>query len=210
MAASGGYYIGCSADKIYADPTCITGSIGVIVQTLNFSVLMEKMGVSVETIKSGEVKDMMSPYKPMSDAEREIMKSIVDEYYERFVGIVAEARKMPVEEAKTVGDARIYTAKQALEVGLVDSVARVNEVYADIRNDLGDVSFVTWRPLPTFIEMLGGYQARNELRDALKLLPSGRTPVFMYMWNGGVAPFAVSAPIVVDTIGQLANGQEEK
>lgn len=210
MSASGGYYIGCSADKIYADPTCITGSIGVIVQTLNFSGLMEKMGVSVETIKSGEVKDMMSPYKPMSEAEREIMKSIVDEYYERFVGIVAEARKMTIEEAKTVGDARIYTATQAFEVGLVDAVARVNEVYADIRNDLGDVSFVTWQPLPTFMQMLGGYQAHSELRNALKLLPNGNTPVFMYMWNGGVAPFAVSAPLVVESVGAPAQGQEEK
>jgi protease-4 len=197
MAASGGYYVGCSAEKIYADPTCLTGSIGVIVQTMNFEGLMSKIGVSVETLKSSDIKDILSPYRPMRDEERAIMQSIVDEYYDLFAGIVTKSREIPAETLRNDIQARIYTANQALEVGLIDMIAREEEVYADIRNIHGDVSFVTWERLPGLLDLLAGYSAEGDLDKMLQAFSRQNAPQFMYLWNGGTMPGeAVFAPFI--------------
>lgn len=123
QAASGGYYISASCDKIYANRNCWTGSIGVTIGTMyNVSGLLDKMGVSTETITSGRNKSMGSITETLTDEQRAIIQSLIDEAYEQFVEIVAKGRKMSVDEVKALADGRIFSAKQAKEAGLVDEV----------------------------------------------------------------------------------------
>ncbi len=128
MAASGGYYIACAATKIVANRNTLTGSIGVIAgQSLDLTGLMEKYGVKSETIHAGKNKNMGNYNEPLSDEQREILQSIADECYEQFTGIVAEARNMKIERVQELADGRVYTAKQALGAGLVDSIGSFDD-----------------------------------------------------------------------------------
>lgn len=123
MAASGGYYIACAATDIIANRNTLTGSIGVIAgQSLDLTGLMEKYGVKSETIHAGKNKNMGNYNEPMTDEQRAILQSIADECYEQFTDIVAKARNMKIEKVQELADGRVYTAKQALNAGLVDSI----------------------------------------------------------------------------------------
>jgi len=128
VAASGGYYIAVTADKIIAHPMTVTGSIGVVAYNVNASGLMEKLGVADQTIKSGVNKDIGSPLRPMSEAEREILQSVINEMYERFLDRIAEGRPgMKKTELRKAADGRIYTAGQALQLGLIDSIGYLDD-----------------------------------------------------------------------------------
>ena len=128
MAASGGYYIACAAKTIVANRNTLTGSIGVIAgQSLDLTGLMEKYGVKSETIHAGKNKNMGNYNEPMTDEQRAILQSIADECYEQFTGIVADARKMSIEKVQELADGRVYTAKQALNAGLVDSIGSFDD-----------------------------------------------------------------------------------
>ena len=132
MAASGGYYIGCAADYIFANRNTLTGSIGVIYgQHLDLSKLLEKYGIDFTTITAGENKNMGSFAEPLTVEQKEILQSIADECYEQFTGIVAESRQMDIETVKKLADGRVYTAKQALEKGLIDEISTYSEAYSD-------------------------------------------------------------------------------
>ena len=122
VAASGGYYIALAADTIVAHPTTVTGSIGVIMVSANAEGLLQKLGVAANTIKSGEHKDMGSPFRKLTSEERAIFQSVIDELQRQFVAKVAERRKLPPETAATLADGRIYTAEQALAHHLVDRI----------------------------------------------------------------------------------------
>ncbi len=123
MAASGGYYISAPCDKIYANRNCWTGSIGVTLGTMyDVSELLDALGIKTKTITSGANKAMGSSVEEMTEEQEEIFQSLVDEAYEQFVGIVAEGRDMKVSQVKKLADGRIYTAKQALENGLIDEI----------------------------------------------------------------------------------------
>jgi protease IV len=122
MAASGGYYIACAADYIIARPTSITGSIGVLISSLNFRQLGQKIGVEDVTIKSGTNKDLMNPLREMSLEQRALLQEIVDTTHNRFVGLVAKARRMPEAEVRPLADGRIYTAMRAKDLKLVDQI----------------------------------------------------------------------------------------
>ncbi len=122
VAASGGYYVACPADTIFANPATITGSIGVIFETLNFYDFMEKYGLETETIKSGKYKDTGSPSRPMRPDERALLKEMLMGVYEQFVNDVAQARDMDKAKVKKLADGRIYTGEQALEAGLIDQL----------------------------------------------------------------------------------------
>lgn len=102
VAASGGYYIAAPANKIFANEATITGSLGVIMQTINVSELANKYGVHTDTIKSGVYKDIMSPMREMTDAERAILQSMIDDSYEKFVDIISKGRKMDTNKVKTM------------------------------------------------------------------------------------------------------------
>ncbi len=135
MAASGGYYISACADKIYANRNTWTGSIGVTLGTIyDVSELLDALGVKTNTITSGKNKAMGSSVEEMTDEQREIYQSLVDEAYEQFVGIVAEGRDMTVKEVKKIADGRVYTAKQAKENGLVDEIGTFDEAVSDMKS----------------------------------------------------------------------------
>jgi len=122
VAASGGYYVACAADEIYANPGTITGSIGVIAEFPNLQGLMDKVGIKFEIIKSGLYKDTGSPFRPMTPAEQELLQSMLMDVYNQFVEAVAEGRRMPIEEVKKYADGRIFSGRQGLEYGFVDAL----------------------------------------------------------------------------------------
>ncbi len=137
MATSGGYYVAQAADAIVAQPTGITGSIGVVAMKPNVRGLMDKVGVDNEVVKSGRLKDFWSPFKPATPEEKELMQGIIDDFYGRFVDTVAKGRGLPPAKVRQVGDGRLYTASQAKELGLVDRLGYLDDALALAREKAG-------------------------------------------------------------------------
>lgn len=129
VCASGAYYVSCSADQIVANPTSIVGSVGVIYESFDVSGLMAKIGVKSEPVKSGPLKDMGSPFKPLAPDARDVMQGLINEYYARFTGIVREHRTKLTdpERIKTATDGRVFSGEQALTMGLIDKVGRLDD-----------------------------------------------------------------------------------
>jgi protease-4 len=132
IGASGGYYIAVAADQIVANPTAITGSIGVIMLHFNVQGLLEKIGVGTEAIKSGPHKDMASPFREISPEDRKILQDKINSMYARFLEVVTQGRKQvdPL-QMKTIADGRIYTAEEAKKLNLIDQIG-----YLDAAIDL--------------------------------------------------------------------------
>ena len=131
LAASGGYYIACGADKIFANPGTITGSIGVLMQFVNVKDLIEKIGVKGFVIKSGSFKDTGSPVREMSPEERKLLQNVIDNVHSQFVNAVVEGRKLPREEVLAIADGRILSGEQAKELGLVDVLGNQEDAVAE-------------------------------------------------------------------------------
>lgn len=127
LAASGGYYISAPADRIYANPTTITGSIGVITMIPNYEELMDKVGVKANVVKTGQFKDMASAFRPFSEEDKALLQSVLDDSYYRFVDIVSEGRKLDRATVRELADGRIYTGRQAKTVGLVDEFGSLQD-----------------------------------------------------------------------------------
>ena len=122
VAASGGYYIATPADIIVANPGTITGSIGVIVEFMNFEGLFEKVGLKGSVIKSGKFKDTGSPLRGMTEEERRLLQDVVDDVHSQFVSAVAAGRSMEVDVVKEFADGRIFSGAIAKEKGLIDEL----------------------------------------------------------------------------------------
>ncbi len=122
IATSGGFYIALPCDKIVANPGTITGSIGVIMNFPILEKLLQKLGISFETIKSEEYKDIGSPFRMMKKEERELLKEVVDDVYQDFLEKIAEERKISLKDIKKFADGRIFSGRQAKEIGLVDTL----------------------------------------------------------------------------------------
>ena len=137
VAASGGYYVACGADEIVAQPTTVTGSIGVIMQLVNFNGTMGKIGVESNAIVSGPMKDAGSPLRRLRDEEREVFQTLVDQMYDRFVQVVATGRKMDAAKVRELADGRVYSASQAVELGFVDRIATLKEALAGVKTRIG-------------------------------------------------------------------------
>ena len=120
ISASGGVYIGVSADRIVANPGTITGSIGVILRGNNLEKLLDRVGVSFKTIKSGPYKDILAFDRELTDPERDILQALIDSSYGQFIGVVARGRQLEPEAVRGFADGRVFTGEQALEYGLVD------------------------------------------------------------------------------------------
>lgn len=158
QAASGGYYISAPADKIYANAQTFTGSIGVIIQSLNVAGLAEEWGVSLETFTSGEFKDILSPTKEVTDDERELLNEIVMDSYEQFVDVVDNGREnLSREEVYELADGRIFTGNQAVENGLVDEIGNRDAAIEDMIEELGrgDLSVVEFGGATGFASLAG-------------------------------------------------------
>jgi protease-4 len=120
VAASGGYYVACGADKIVANPGTLTGSIGVIMHFTNVQDTMKKLGLRASSIKSGKYKDIGSPFREMTSDEESLIQNVIDDIYDQFVETVSVNRKISKEKLKEYTDGRIFTGRQALGMGLVD------------------------------------------------------------------------------------------
>ena len=142
IAASGGYWIAALCDRIYANPGTITGSIGIYIPYANWEELFKKVGVHGEKIKSGPHKDMLSPERPMTTAERAILQEMVDDLYDQFVAVVAEGRKMEPTRVKQLADGRIYTGRQAQKLGLLDEMGTME----DAVNAAAKLAGITGKP----------------------------------------------------------------
>ncbi|MBI3353442.1 MAG: signal peptide peptidase SppA [Nitrospirae bacterium] len=127
VAASGGYYVACASDLIVANPGTLTGSIGVIMEFANLEGLFKKIGVEGVVIKSGKHKDIGSPFRGLTKEEKELLQGIIDDVYAQFVSAVVEGRKMKPETVKGLADGRIYTGRQAKELGLVDELGTLQD-----------------------------------------------------------------------------------
>lgn len=195
VAASGGYYVSALSDKIYAMPETMTGSIGVIMSTLNYSGLLEKYGVSSEVIKSGEFKDIGSSTKIMSESDRAILQTMVDSSYNRFVNLVAEGRNMSVEEVKSIADGRIYDGAQAKELNLVDEFGYYEDALRDIKQALAidNPQVISYEYKESFNGLLSLFTKsyinmnKSELQrnlDALKNIQTNTNNKPMYLYGG--------------------------
>jgi len=166
MAASGGYYISCEADKIVALPGTLTGSIGVIAQIPNLKGLFDKLGIEMQTFTGGEHKDMYAGYRNLTPEEQEIMQNLVDGYYEQFIAVVAESRGMDKEEVRSLATGQLYTGVEAKELGLVDELGGLDKA-VDLATELSGavspkVEYYKPRPISILSELF-------ELSSLLKL-----------------------------------------
>lgn len=191
LGASGGYYVAVSADKIVAHPTTVTGSIGVIMLNVNVQGLLEKIGVSGTAIKSSDKKDMGSPFRPMTQEEQAIFQGIINQMYDRFLSVVAAGRKnLTIDKIRTAADGRIYTAHQALELGLVDKIGYLDDAIAVARQEarVSEARVVTYyRPgayrSNIYSRLAGGESAQvNLINFDLRSLVQPGVPQFMYLW----------------------------
>src|SRR5699024_5695730 len=170
MAASGGYYVAAPADKIFAEATTLTGSIGVIMENVNYAGLAEKHGVKFNTIKSGKHKDIMSPSRDMTAEEKDIMQSMIDEMYDEFVNVIVDGRGLAEQTVREVGDGRIYTGKQAKEVDLVDEVGSLDDTIDQLMVDhnLEDATVVEYTTDLSFFGMFA-VNAQNFMKNKSEL-----------------------------------------
>jgi protease-4 len=127
VAASGGYYIACASDRIVANPGTITGSIGVIMQFSNLEELLKKIGIKGVVLKSGEHKDIGSPFREMTPEEKRIMQEVLDNVHQQFIQAVADGRKLDREKVVQIADGRILTGEQAKNLGLVDEMGNLQD-----------------------------------------------------------------------------------
>ena len=183
LAASGGYYVSCGGQFLMANETTITGSIGVIIQTLNYEQLFNKVGLASVVFKSGKFKDMLNGARPITPEERELVQNFIMKTYDKFLGIVVKERKLPADLLRnTIADGRILSGKEAFEHKLIDGLGELDDAFIKAK-DLGnapDARVVKYGPpfsLARFLRIFGGSDSKIELQLPKQLVPqleSGR------------------------------------
>ena len=195
IGTSGGYYVAMGADQIMAHPSSVTGSLGVIMLTINAAGLMEKIGIRADAVKSGPYKDMGSPFRSMTAKDREIFQSVIDSLYERFLHVIEQGRPtLTPATIRRLADGRIYSAEQAKANGLIDAIGYLDEAVALAQEQAGteDAQVIIYqrsggyRP-NLYAQGLGGQLAAGlgwPQLDAASLttLFAGGTPAFFYLW----------------------------
>ncbi len=159
VAASGGYYIAAATDMIVANPGTLTGSIGVIMELTNLEGLMQKIGVESVTIKSGKNKDVGSPFRKMKPAERAILQNVLDDVHHQFIEAVAEGRSLKIETVRKLADGRIFSGRQAKDLGLVDKLGSLEAAItwaAELAGIEGKPEVVEKKEKTPFLELLEG------------------------------------------------------
>lgn len=204
VAASGGYYIALGADEIWADPGTLTGSIGVIINYANWEELVKKIGIRFDAVKTGEFKDIGSPTRPMTDAEKALLQDVINDVYEQFLEDILEARRQQIKKASKsfplkaesgddatsdsvksylyhLADGRIFTGRQAKNYGLVDKLGNMQDAVmraAQMANIKGKPSiYKKKRPL-SIMDIL-----RGEVRQTLRTL-APESPLLEYRYTG--------------------------
>lgn len=190
VGASGGYYIAASADTVMAHPSSVTGSIGVIMMTVNARGLLEKVGVEATAVTSGPRKDMGSPFRTMTPEERAIFQGLIDSFYQRFLTVVQDGRpQLEMEQIKKLADGRIYTGEQAKAAGLVDEIGYLEDAVeaAKKRAGLAEAKVVMYRRPGEYSNNVysklvapGPLAGLGQL-DLMSMIRGG-SPQFMYLW----------------------------
>lgn len=194
LGTSGGYYVAMAANKVVAHPSSVTGSLGVIMVTLNAQGLLEKVGIEPTTIVSGPKKAMGSPFRALTEEERQIFQGLIDAFHARFIQVIDEGRaNLNADEIRQIADGRILTAQQAYEAGLLDRIGYLDDAIALAKEEAGleRATVVTYRRSRQ--ESANIYSSFEEVPIALPSPPrfdtvglmhllSGGTPQFMYMW----------------------------
>ena len=186
-AASGGFYISCAGDYVFAHPDTLTGSIGVISQFINAEEFLDKYGIEAVVITSGPHKDMGSLFREMTDEEQEIWNEMIDQIYDDFVAIVADARDLPVETVRELADGRVYTGQQALEHGLVDAVGLTSDAIdkaAELGGIEGEPQVIELKTTPSLLESLYSTQFRSAVPTLEEVLNWAGTPSMEYRFIG--------------------------
>jgi protease-4 len=185
VAASGGYYIASACDALVAHPSTLTGSIGVISIFPSVESLMAKVGVKVNVIKSGPAKDSGSPFRDMTEDEKARFQTIIDEYYEGFLAVVARGRRGKIAGAdlRTIADGRVYTAPQALKLGLIDAIGYFDDAFGRAR-ELASL--------------------RRAKLVSYTYFPKTKTNVYAGSLGAGLSPF--DAKVVESIVGALKTG----
>jgi protease-4 len=193
VAASGGYYLAMGADRVFAHPTTVTGSIGVIMSLYNATGLCKMIGVSSDPIKSGPNKDIGNPARPMTPEEHAIFQGMVDSFYGQFVAVVAKGRGLPEERVRELADGRVYTGVEAKKLGLVDEIGYLDDAI-QAAMDLAcikDAAVVAYDKNDGY---RGSVYAKSptipaEMRVKLDVpglsLPGATGAGFMYLWEPG-------------------------
>lgn len=153
MAASGGYYISCGAERIFANRNTLTGSIGVIAgESLDLTELMQKLGIKSKTFTAGKNKNMLNFNSPLTEEQENIMLSVANECYDQFTSIVADSRNLDIETVRNLADGRIYTAKQALNLKLIDKIGTFEDAADDMKKLLEneDLPVIDYQYMPKF------------------------------------------------------------
>ncbi|KHD84659.1 signal peptide peptidase SppA [Heyndrickxia ginsengihumi] len=190
MAASGAYYISTAADQIYASPDTLTGSLGVIMESVNYGKLAKKLGIEFPTIKSGEYKDIMSPSREMTDSEKEILQKMVDDSYEGFVSVIASGRHMSKKEVRKIADGRVYDGKQAKQLNLIDHFGYLDDTITHMKKDhhLDGAEVVEYETSGGLESLLSAstqkiFGKEAEATGLMQLLTQSNTPRLMYMYS---------------------------
>jgi protease-4 len=189
VAASGGYYIAAACDAIVAHPSTLTGSIGVISVFPSVEGLMSKVGVKVTVVKSGPSKDSGSPFRDMTEEDRKVFQAIIDEYYEGFLAVVARGRgdRIPAGKLREIADGRVYTAPQALKLGLIDAVGYSDDAFGRARTlaKVREAKIVSYTYFPkTKSSIYAGLPGQVPLTDAkaLESVLGALKTGFYYLW----------------------------
>jgi protease-4 len=184
LAASGGFYIAAAGDRIVANPGTITGSIGVIMEYFQFRELAEKIGFSLEVVKSGEFKDIGSPHRELSERDKQVLKDVIDDIQNQFVNAVADGRNIPAAKVREIADGRIFTGAMAKEWGLVDQLGNFEDAVSltkDLAEIEGEVSLVyPKRKKVRLLDLL-----IEEVSEVITRVLSERMESrIQYRWNG--------------------------
>jgi protease-4 len=180
VGASGAYYAALAADAITAQPTSVTGSIGVIMYRVDATALMRKVGLETTEIASGDRKGFGSPLRPLSDDERKLFQGVIDSLYERFVSLVVEERKLPPERARSAADGSIFTSRGAREAGLIDGIGYLDDAVnlAKQKANLAEASVVMYFRPGEYRNNIYSFTLINvDLGDL-----AGPGAAFLYLW----------------------------
>ncbi len=189
VAASGGYYIAAAADEIVANPSTLTGSIGVKMEMANMMGLMDKIGIAHVDLTSGELKNAGSPFKPLTDKERDYLQNLVNDMYEQFLEAIVTGRKMDMDAIRPYADGRAMTGRQAKALGFVDNLGDMEDADARLKQLCKlpanqDVSYLEGPPVETnmlrdLLSSALGFDPADALQGSLRRRSSAQ---FFYLY----------------------------
>jgi protease-4 len=183
VAASGGYYVACAADLIMVNPGTATGSIGVIMKLVNVEDLVKKLGLDFYSLQAGKLKDLGSPFRPMTPEERAVLQTLLNDIHQQFIADIARNRKLPLEKVKRLADGSVYTGQKAKELGLVDEMGNFEDA-VEKAGRLGGIKGKVETEFPqkprfSLLNLLLGQDLQDGLANLAFLYP---VPAFLPPW----------------------------